>query len=336
MSIKSLVSILSDKTGRFKKVIKIRWLSVIVGILLTWAFLIIRVSLAENLVYISDDIYILGCEMFTESGPGPRLKEAAKYHKKNLEECKTHLRQRISESTPQKIVASAAKLPGASCIFAEWDEYSPEKGIDKALEILSSVEKETDQRKILEAIWEAGEHLLEFREEMISFRRVGRIEIGFYKSSRAHNDLRKAIKDAIDKSSEKLRQCNEGETSWQKVWDLCEANRKSVILLFLTRSRYNGDQILKYLKDFKLILKGSCELKKKYSETFAEDSAVRKLLALFAQSDERRLGIVEALQNNNIGEARYLMWQAKEDAKLNKSAALDILQAEEFKAAGDD
>ena len=250
MSIKSLLSNLRGKVGRFIKVMKKRWLSIIVGMLLTWAFLVIRISLAENLVYVSDDIYILACEMVTESGPGPRLKEAAKRHKENLEECKTYLRQRTSANTVQKIVASAGGFPGAGWLFGDWDEYRAEKGIDEAMKILGQIREETDQRKILEAIWEAGEHLLKFREKMISFRRVGRIKIGFYKNERISQELQKAVETAIGISQIELDSF-EADKSWERAWALCEANRKSVLLLFLARSRYQEDKIAEHLENFK-------------------------------------------------------------------------------------
>jgi hypothetical protein len=62
-------------------------------------------------------------------------------------------------------------------------------------------------------------------------------------------------------------------------------------------------------------------------------SPVKKLVTHFAEGDNRRLGIIEAIQNNDMGEALYLIWEAKEEAKRNKSEVLDILQAEEFKVA---
>lgn len=319
MNINILFSNFNDKIRKFLKVMKKRLLSVIIGTLLILAFLIVRISLAENLFYISDDIYILGCEMVTESGPGPMLKQTVKRHKQILKDHKTYIKQRTSENAQQSIIASALRYPGISWLFKDWDKYTAEKALDKALDILSSCDEETDQQKIIEAIWKAGEQLLEFREKMISFRRVGRIGIGFYKNTNVPMDLRKAITNAIGESNTKMTDFKGGE-SWQKAWALCEANRKLVLLFFLARSRYEGDN----LEDLKEMLKESYEAKKAYSETFAEDNQVGKLIALFAESDKRRLGILEAIQTNNMSKARYLIWQAKEEVIRNKSVVLDI------------
>jgi len=329
MNIKSLVSNLGGSIVRFKNVMKKRWPSVTVGILLTWAALIIRISLAEKLVYTSDDIYILGCEMITESGP--KFREALECHKDILKQHKKYMEQRLSKNIPQSVVASASRCPGFSWLFAEWDEYRAEKGVDKAMEILSSVEKEASWQNILEATWKAGEELLEFREKMISFRRVGRIEIGFYKSTRVPKKLSDKTLEAIENSAQK-RDAFRAQKSWENAWALCEANRKSTLLLFLARSRYKDKETDNNIEHFRKIVEDSSKDKKDYSKKFAEDSPVGKLLALFADSDERRLGILEAMQHNDMGKARYLMWQAKEEAKQNKTVVLDIAENPEFAA----
>ncbi len=326
MNIKILLSNFNDKRRRFLEVMKKRLLSVIIGTLLILSFLIVRISLAENLLYISDDIYILGCEMVTESGPGPKLKETTQRHKETLKELKTHIKQRTSKNIPQSIVASASRYPGISWFFREWDQYTAEKAIDKALDILSRVDGETDPQKIIEAIWQAGEQLLDYREKMISFRRVGRIRIGFYKKESMPVSLQNAITRAIAESESKMKDFVEGEKSWEKAWALCEANRKSVLLLFLARS-INVRKDLEYLKE---IIEKSHAAKKAYSETFPKDNKKGKLVTLFAESDERRLGIIESIQTRKIDKAIYLMWQAKEDAKRNKSAVLDIALNEEY------
>jgi hypothetical protein len=326
MSVKSLLLGLGDKIRRFKKVMKERWLSVVIGILLTWSFLIIRISLAENLVYTSDDIYMIACEIVTESGP--KFKEAAGRHKTTLEQYKVRMNQRTSENAPQKMIASAVGYPVVSWIFRDWDGYTAERGLDEALKILSRAEIEPDEQKIAQYIWEAGYQLFEFREKMISFRRVGRIGIGFYKNTEEPNNLRVAIKDAINNSETKKNDFMAGE-SWETAWDLCEANRKSILLLFLARSEYKGVTINRDLEDFKKIVEDSHTAKRKYSEKLLEEnknSPEGNLVARFADSDERRLSIVKAIQSNDMDEARYLIWQAKEEAKHNKAVVLDIAE----------
>jgi len=331
MSIKSFIS---GKAKRFKKVIAKRWPSVILGILLTWVYLIIRISIAENSVLVSEDIYIIGCEMFTESGPATRLEEAAKRHEENVKKCQTYLRQRTSGNTIQKVIVSAARLPGASWLFDDPDEYSATKGINEALTILEQAKKETNHRKILEAIWEAGEYLLGFREKMIDSRRVGRIGVGFHKNERIPHDLQEAVGAAIG-MSQKMLDDFEADKSWKRAWELCEANRKSVLLLFLTRSAYKEEKTAEHMKKLKTILDKSHDAKKNYADMLPESkrNPIKELVTLFAESDRRRLGIVEAIQNNDMGEALYLIWESKEEAKHNKLKVLDIIEAEEFNIA---
>jgi len=321
MKTKRLFSNFSDKIKRFREVMKKRRLSIFVGILLTWFLLIIRISLAENLIYVSDDIFILACEMVTESGP--KFKEAAECHEKTLEEYKTYLEQRGSENTPQWIVITASRCPGISWLFGEWDKYTSEKGIDKALQILRRVKKETDELKIIQAIWEAGEKLLEFREEMVSFSRTGSIGIGFHKSTAVPEKLQDAIQSAIFDSKTKCDLFVDGE-SWEKAWVLCEANRKSVLLLFPTRSRYKGKKKHKDLVNLKKIIANSRRAKEDYAKTLAERDPARKLVTLFAKSDERRLRILEAMENDDIDKFRYLVCQAKEEVIHNKTTILEI------------
>jgi len=319
MRMKSVILFFEDKNKKFKEVMKKRWLLVVIGVCITFAFLIIRISLAENLVYISDNIYLLGCEMVTEAGPGPMLKDSLERHKQILKDHKNYIEQRISENTRYRIATSIPRLPVVNWLFGDWDEYSAEKGIDKAEKILEDVNDVTDERKIIEAIWLAGEQLLNFREKMISFRRVGRIEVGYYESTSVPKELVDSIVNALNDSHEKLKDFQARE-SWQKAWTLCEANRKLALLLFLARSRYEGEN----LEVFEEMLNKSYEAKKTYSETFPEDNKVGKLIALFAQSDKRRLGIVEAMKTNDMSKARYLIWKAKEEVKHNKLAVLDI------------
>lgn len=319
MRMKSVTLIFRDKNKKFKEVMKKRWLSVVIGVFLTFAFLIVRISLAEKLVYISDNVYLLGCEMVTEAGPGPMLKDSLERHKQILQDHKTYIEQRSSENTRHWFTTSVPKLPVVNWLFGDWDEYSAEKGIAKAEKILEDVNEVTDERKIIEAIWLAGEQLLDFRENMISFRRVGRIEIGHYEKTSVPKDLVDSITNTFTESNIKLKDFQARE-SWEKAWSLCESNRKLVLLLFLARSRYEGEN----LEGYKNMFNESYTAKKAYSETFAEDDRVGKLIALFAQSDKRRLGILEAMQTNDISTARYLIWQAKEEVKDNKLAVLDI------------
>lgn len=330
----SLKSFISGKAVRFKRIIAKQWFSVILGIVLTWFYLVISISINESSVRTSEDIYIIGCELFTESGPAIRLEEAVIRHEINLKECKTYLKQKTAENTIQKVIASAAKLPGARWLFGDSDDYSATKGINEALNILEQTKRETSHPKMLEAIWGAGEHLLGFREKMIDPRRMGRIGVGFYKNERIPQDLQRAVEAAIGISQAKLNDFEAGK-SWERAWALCEANRKSILLLFLARSAYKEEIIAEHINNLKIILDKSRTTKKNYADMLPESerNPVKKLVTLFAESDRRRLGIVEAIQHNDMGEALYLIWEAKEEAKRNRSLVLDIIEAEEFEIA---
>lgn len=319
--IRLLVSIFKEKVKRFRKFTKRQRLSICIGFLLTWTFLFIRISLAENLAFNSDDLYILACEMVTESGP--KFHEAAKCHKERLEEYKTLLEQRKAGSTLQWIVVNASKIPGVSWLYKEWDEYTTEKGIVPALQILERVIEEPNELKIVLAIWEAGEKLLDFREEMVSFNRVGSIRLDFPKSNTVPKEFQTEIQNAIDDSRTKCGLFVDGK-SWETAWAVCEANRKAVLLLFHSRSKYKRTRKHKDIEDLKEIILDSRNLKYNYSQTLAEYDPAKKLVTLFFKSDERRLGILTALENNDMDTVRYLICDAKDEVIENKITILKI------------
>lgn len=257
-------------------------------------------SLAKLVTYNRADLLILGCEMLTEAGP----RFSARRHRDILQKYKAQMKLR--------------RFAGVLAWFPLYKKYSPEKGIDAALDTLGSVENETDLQKIAVAIWRAGEQLMQFRGETTHlFRRIG-----WYKPRELPQQFMKELDKAYEASTTAWTEFSKHKTLLG-AWRLCEQNRRTMLYLFQARSEGQCKEEIE--RSFKLIAKNSAEAKSQWADkTFEEGSSKWELVHMFADSEDRRYNIVEAMQDNQMDKAHELMWEAIEKAIQKRERVLEI------------
>jgi hypothetical protein len=258
-------------------------------------------SIVKLVKFNRSDLLILSCEMLTETGP--RFQDSAKRHAELLRQYRANIKQRYL----------ADKLSS----FPLYSKYSPENGIDKALSTLESV-RSNDIRENAIAIWTAGEQLMQFRADTACLYR----RVGLYKPARIPDALLQEIEAADVNSSKALESFKDNKTL-PMAWAVCECNRHATLLVFSARSEYNcqGDNADRFRmaeEQLRKITAEANEIKKDWAKTLDPNSTEKKLVEMFARSEDRRCKIVEAMQKNRMDKANQLMWEAINGAIQNR------------------
>ena len=264
-------------------------------------------SLAKLVEYNRSDLLMLSCEILTEAGPW--FQGAAKRHVKLLREYKTSIEQR--------------HLAGALTSHPLYSKYSPQKGIDAALSTLNSVDG-NDIRENAVAVWKAGEQLMHFHDDTTRLFRP----IGLYWPGRMPDSLLEQIEDANDRSGEALANFRDNETLLG-AWKVCECNRDTVLLLFVGRSGYDyqkgaAERFQRVQEGFRRITGEAAKIKDEWAKALGIDSIEGELVKMFAQSEDRRCRIVQAMLDNKMSEANRLMLEAIERSIQNRERVLEM------------
>lgn len=278
-----------------------------VFLIVVYSFLVYDSSLAKLVEYNRSDLIMLSCEMLTEAGP--RLHDSAERHAGLLRNYKISME-------PRHRANILALLP-------HYRKYSAEKGISEALATLDSVDG-NDIRENAEAVWKAGEQLMRFRDETTSFFRP----IGRYKPGEMPESLLQKIEEANDVSGEAWVTLNESKTLFS-AWRLCEANRRTVLLIFAGRGydiqKDAAERFHKVVDQFQKITGDAAEAKGEWwGETLKSNCAERELGELFALAEDRRCKILQAMGNDKMNEAHELMWEAIERAIKIRERVLEM------------
>ncbi len=309
----------SQSTGTLRKLVRAhpilaKCLYAAIFLIVVCSFLVYDSSFAKQVEYNRSDLMMLGTEMLTEAGP--KFQDAAKRHASLLRKYKTDMK-------PGRKASLLAFLP-------PYRKYNPEKGIDEAIVILDTI-KGNDIRENADAVWKAGEQLMKFRDTTSNFFR----RIGSYTPGKMPKPLLKQIVDANAVSGKAWISFDKRTTLAKEyeilfeAWKLCEANRKTMLLIFVGRG-YACDKddavlLARVTEQFQIIAQKAAKAKQKWAQTLKVNSPARELVELFAQSEDRRAKILQEMGNNgDMNEAHKLMWEAIENAIQMRERVLEI------------
>ena len=249
---------------------------------LTPAFLFGKIYLSKAWGFHSRNALMLGCELMCETGPN--FIDAVDQHRVTLGEYSKHAR------SPFLMRIAPAKYELRKDLDA-WSDY--------LLETLDS--NDLTHEKAARAIWLAGEEIVRFR-----MRTAG--------LSASEEDLPKVkmptwLEDIIKTS---IVDCNntlerlEYDKSPKTALELCEADRRAMLLIFLARS---DSSISDYLREFRTIVDRAIDTKGKLSDSITTVDK-SELIQIFVHSEKRRLSIIDAMLEPNMSKAYRLMWDA--------------------------
>lgn len=276
-----------DKIKRFVEPVRRHFVCMLICSGVVFAVLYVGISLAELGEQNSEDLFILGQEILCESGCD--FSGSADQHREMLNTYVKYMKGK--------------HLAGLARLF--FNEYSPEKGLADALTILSK--DELDPQETARAIWSAGEQVMIFR---MNATPLPHMRIALHEHVKIPKWLLVDISNALEQCKAALKQFEKDRT-FKNATAVCEANRRAMLLLFLARSSYNAQQSL--FDDFRKIVKSSEMGTEGLSIEFSEGDPQKELLMIFAGSEQRRLGILEAM-SNDMRTAHNLMWQAIEES----------------------
>ena len=289
-----------DKVRRFLRILVEHPVFCVVGSLLLFCVLYSKIRLDEFRTKVRDDILIIACEMTNEIGP--HFLEAAKRQESNI----------------NRYVECVAARPLLKILFLLPGIEDPTEVFDgplKTLQEVGSTEKEAAR-----AIWSAGEQLLRYRVRVPTCSS----RISLHSNVVASSTLQEATDKAIKYSEEALAQLKLEQT-FENAVELCEANRTSVIFVFVCRFDYGLDETIeKFLK----ITLDAADVTKKMSEELGESDPRRPALLLMEGSEVRRSRILKALScsSRDYLKAYNLLWDEIDGGVRSREAVMKAFQ----------
>lgn len=285
-----------DKVRRFCGPVRKHPVWMLVCTAIIWAVSYFGTALGELSKRNNDDMLMLGGEMLCESGYD--FTDSAKHHTDMLNTYVEHMEGRY--------------LAPLMRMF-----FSPKKGLHDALKTLRSCKG--NQREDARAIWRAGEQVMQFRrKQAVWWPRVG---IVLHADVKVSGQLLYDSSIAVGQSERALMQFEQNR-SLESALVVCERDRRTMLLFFLARWSASTQEDL--FDRFQKVVETAAKRKKERASEFPEHSPERKLLTIFARSEERRLGILRAIREGDMQQARDLMWEAIEVAYRMRPTVLQI------------
>jgi HSP90 family molecular chaperone len=164
-----------------------------------------------------------------------------------------------------------------------------------------------DQDEARKAIIEAGEKLVEFCGELDKFSPR---QVVWFKSEKLPDPLLNDLNKALSVSKELVERFGEDPTL-NNALTLCQANRETMLLLFLYRSGYHEKE---NIISFRGYVERSHDYYSHLARNMTDDKVERSLMLEWAKSEQYRLYILDALLDNDMDKARGMMWEAIENA----------------------
>lgn len=248
--------------------------SVIVALVL---YIGVNIGFAELVRQNSHRMHMLAFDPLTESEPG--LIEASREHTKMVQVYVEHMEQR-------NLGAILGLL---------YPEYNLKNRINSVWLPLTNAP--VDDERVREVKWVAGKQINGFCKRAEKFSR--RLIIGFI-SEYTLGKLLRDIDNTLAKSQELVGKF-EKELLIENAPVACEANRKTMLLLFLARSSYNSQKRL--FESLREIVETYIKRKEELARIFPEGELQKELLMIFTTSEQRRLKILEAMLESDMNKA---------------------------------
>lgn len=243
-----------------------------------------------------DDMLMIACEMICETGPD--FVDSASRHKKMVDDY-------IKYPPGSLFIRAVCSLPGVQ---------DPRDVLAGALQTLENAG--SDQRQAAQAVWLAGEQILQARVQLPKSQ--SRIAI-FGGSRRVSKKLLDVTREALSESEDALKDYTQ-EPNFPRALALCEANRKSMVFVFVCRFALKGNS---FLERFEPVVRQAKNEKKALASNYPENDPNRHLLMIMSNSEVRRLQILAALKSD-MSEAYDLMWKAIDQGLRTRMTILEV------------
>lgn len=263
------------------------------------ASLYIGISFAEIVRDDCDDASILACEMICETGPDFKVL--------------------IESSSLETILRSYSKYlehKHLASLLRVLTGYSAENNLAAALQTVSDIDIESSQKEVANNIWRAGEEVMLFR---LNTPRLLPRSIRLHEHRKVPKELVIDIKEALEGSRKALRLLNEKPSLERAVYS-CEANRQTMLLLFLARN----SGLNKLFDDFQKIVEACRDRKIDLAKRIQNDDPRKEFITMTAEFDQRRLDMLDALNKGDIQQAIDLMWKSIKIAYSRREALLEL------------
>jgi len=290
---------IGDIAKRFIGTVRKRLVGYAICYIIIYAFLYTGISFAERVQDNSDDVSILAYEMICETGPN--FSEQAANHTIFLANYSKYLEPRY--------------IPSLISILKS---ESTENGIATAQEIMSNIDIKGSQEESAKGIWKAGEAIMLGRLKAPKFFPRG---IRLHEYEEIPQELLIDIKKALEESRKALRLLKEKPTLEYAV-NSCEANRATMLLSFLARNSGQND----LFDEFKEIVEECLKIKMEAAYRLPDNDPRKVFIEMTAEFDQRRIYILEALENRDMQKAIDLMWEAIDIAYSRRDALFELCE----------
>lgn len=246
---------------------------------------------ADDALFLAADAFTLGAEPISKLGPD------------FTEENKSHAEMLAIYSDQKEERHLAAIL---SLLHPDYEKQK------KRLIALSSTLKNapTDKEQAREAIWRAGKELNEFYKDS---EKLSAKKIIWFKYERIPEELVRDLDKALAESETRVKELEENLTV-ENALAACQANRRTMLLLFLARMGYGSQE---KINQFLSITEKTLDCKSKLAEKI-EDPEVKQTVLTWRDGEERRVDILNAMLDNDMEKVRNLLKEAIEKAFADK------------------
>jgi len=246
---------------------------------------------SEEALFLAADALVLGAEPISEVGPD--FTEESRNNGKAL-------RVYVEHMLGKRHLADILRLLHR--------EYRPKK---RLLPLLAALEKPPeDEKEAREVIRKSGDQIIEFYKdsEELSSRKII-----WFKPERLPEDLVSDLDEALEKSRELVNKLEQQPTV-ENALAACQANRRTIVLLFLARMGYGSQE---KINQFLTVSEKTGDCKERLAGTI-EDPEVKELVLAWCDSEQRRVHILKAMLHEDMEKVRKLLKEAIEKALMDR------------------
>jgi hypothetical protein len=186
--------------------------------------------------------------------------------------------------------------------------YQPKK---RLLPILEQLEKApNDQEGSREVLWESGNEFNDFYKDS---NKLSSRKTTWFKSEKLPEKLLKDLDIALVESQELAKKFEE-QTNMENALAACQANRRTMLLLFLARMGYGSEE---KIKQFLSVSNRTLDCKKSLTSTI-EDPKTKKIILVWKESEQHRMNILNAMLRDDMEKVRELLKDAIDKAFKEK------------------
>ncbi len=302
-----ILKIVRNIINRLGIVVQKRLISYCLCSLIIFGVLCGGASFAEIVQENADDVLLLACELLCETGPD--------------------FPESINRNNLLNILSSYSKYLEEKRIPAFLKPFtdSPAKGIITAKKMVTDIQDSKEQKKVANAIWQAGEEIMLGQFNALKFLPI---RTPLHKHGPVPDWLLEEIRTALLQSKDALEEAKKAPTLKNKL-NLCEANRASMLLLFLARNSIYDD----LLTEFHEIVESSkkdinVEIDPAMIDKNGVDMAakIQEFSDIIDRSENRRSMILAAILAHNMTTATDYMWDAMHESYLRRENLLVLTE----------